>query len=113
MEAKELVKIISDTLETKKALDLQILEVTDITSLADYFVIATGTSNTHLKTLADEVEYVLKQQDIFPNGREGERGSDWLLLDYGAVIVHVFSKDVRAFYALERIWSDSKVWKSE
>jgi ribosome-associated protein len=108
MEPKELAKSVSDILSNKKAADLRLLEVTDLTTLADYFIIATGTSTTHLKTLAEEVEYVLKKQGILPNRVEGRQGGEWVLIDYGAVVVHLLLGDAREFYSIERLWSDAK-----
>jgi ribosome-associated protein len=108
MEPKELAKKITDILTTKNAADLRLMEVTELTTLADYFIIATGTSSPHLKTLAEEVEYVLKKQGIRPNRIEGRSGGEWVLIDYGAVVVHLLSGDMREFYAIERLWSDAK-----
>ena len=111
MQPKELAKTIAKILSTKIAKDIRTLEVTDLTVLADFFVIATGTSNTHLKTLGEEVEYVLKGQDVLP--RHIERSENWILLDYGAVVVHLLLQDAREFYSIERLWSDAKEYSSE
>ena len=108
MEPRELARNAARILSGKKAVDIRILEVTDLTVLADYFLIATGTSTTHLKTLADEVEYALKKQDIMPGHIEGRGGGNWFLLDYGAVVVHILLQDAREFYSIERLWSDAK-----
>ncbi|MCL1807775.1 MAG: ribosome silencing factor [Oscillospiraceae bacterium] len=113
MEPKELAKSAAQILSSKKAADIRILEVTDLTVLADYFVIATGTSSTHLKTLADEVEFVLKKQDVPPRHIEGKGGGSWLLLDYGAVVVHVLLQEAREFYSIERLWSDAKQYNED
>lgn len=110
MEPKELAGSAANILSGKKAVDIRILEVTDLTVLADYFVIATGTSSTHLKTLAEEVEYVFKKQGIMPGHIEGKSGGSWMLLDYGAVVVHVLLREAREFYSIERLWSDAKVY---
>ena len=108
MEPKQLVKNAAQILSGKKADDIRILEVTDLTVLADYFLIATGTSTTHLKTLADEVEYALKKQGVMPGHIEGRGGGNWFLLDYGSVIVHILLRDAREFYSIERLWFDAK-----
>ena len=108
MEPKELAKSVVEILSNKKAADLRMMEVTDLTTLADYFIIATGTSSTHLKTLAEEVEYVLKKQGVFPSRIEGRSGGNWVLIDYGAVVVHVLLSEAREFYSIERLWSDAK-----
>ena len=76
--------------------------------MADYFVIATGTSNTHTKALADEVEFRLSQAGIEPDHIEGRNGNTWILLDYDNVIVHVFQDKTRDFYDLERLWKDGE-----
>ena len=108
MEPKELARNAVKILSGKKADDIRVLEVTDLTTLADYFLIATGTSTTHLKTLAEEVELALKKQAVFPNRVEGRAGGNWILIDYGAVVIHVLLRDARDFYSIERLWSDAK-----
>lgn len=110
MEPKELAKSIARVLDDKKALDIRVLGVTDLTVLADYFIIATGTSSTHLNTLSGEVEMRLKEAGELPLHTEGHMSGNWLLIDYGSVIVHLFLKDTRAFYSIERLWSDAKVY---
>ena len=113
MEPKTLAKNISKVLSDKKAVDIRVLEVTDLTVLADFFVLATGTSVTHLKTLADEVEFTLKKQGTPPLRIEGKSGGNWLLLDYGPVVVHLLLRDARDFYSLERLWADARQWNEE
>jgi len=111
LEPREIAKIAARALDGKKARDIRILGVTDLTVLADFFVIATGTSSTHLRTLTDEVEFELKKKGEMPGHTEGRDSGNWLLLDYGAVIVHIFLEDTRSFYSLEHIWSDAKPWQ--
>ena len=111
---KELAKSIADlaytTLDNKKGLDVTALEVGSQTILADYFVLATGTSNTHVRALADEVEFQLKEQlGVEPNHIEGAAGNAWTLLDYGSVVVNVFTSQARDFYKLERLWNGADV----
>lgn len=108
MTSKELAGKIVKILDSKKALDIRVIGISDLTIIADYFVLATGTSNTQVKALADEVEYQLKQQDIMPNRMEGYNSSSWILVDYGNVVVHIFQKDTRDFYSLERLWADGE-----
>lgn len=108
MTSKELAGKIVKILDSKKALDIRVIGISDLTIIADYFVLATGTSNTQVKALADEVEYQLKQQDIMPNRIEGYNSSSWILVDYGNVVVHIFQKDTRDFYSLERLWADGE-----
>ncbi len=95
-------------LSSKKGLDIKIIEIKDISVLADYMVIATGTSSTHVKALADEVEYQLDNNGISVSHIEGYRNDSWILLDYVDVIVNVFSDEAREFYDLERLWQDGK-----
>ena len=92
----------------KKGLDIQVIEISDISVLADYMVIATGTSSTHVKALADEVEYKLDEAGISVSHIEGYRSNSWILLDYVDVIVNVFSDEARDFYDLDRLWQDGK-----
>ena len=94
-------------LSSKKGLDIQIIKIADVSVLADYMVIATGTSSTHVKALADEVEEKLGEAGVQPHHIEGKT-TGWIVLDYGSVIVHVFSRDQREFYALDKMWSDGE-----
>jgi len=95
-------------LEEKKAKDIKVLKTDKLTVLADYFVLCTGTSTTHIKTLTDEVEKRLKEAGEPALRREGYRSGGWVLLDFGCVIVHLFLEDTRKFYALERLWGDAE-----
>ena len=93
----------------KSPKELALLEITDLTTLADYFVLATGSSNTQINALVDNVEKVITEQaGEEPLHREGYRGGTWVLLDYGCLAVHVFSAEAREFYGLERLWRDGK-----
>ena len=94
-------------LDKKKAIDLKAIHITDYSIVADYFVIATGTSNTHVKSLADELEYEMSKLGIEPNHIEG-KATGWIVLDYGTVIVHIFTGESREYYNLERLWSDAE-----
>ena len=109
MTPKELAILAAKALDEKKGKEIAAVEITDITTLADYFVIATGSSNTQINALCGAVEKALKEQaDEQPLRREGYRDGTWVLLDYGCVCVHVFSPEARSFYALERLWADGK-----
>ena len=108
MESKDLALKCAKILSDKIAQSLSVLYVSEVTSLADYFVIATGNSSTHVKALADEVEFKLKQEEIFPDHIEGHGTNLWIVLDYGSVVVHVFSEEAREFYDLERLWQDGE-----
>ncbi|MDE5835370.1 MAG: ribosome silencing factor [Ruminococcus sp.] len=107
MTEQEKFELIVRTLDTKKGEDVQALKVTDLTILADYFIIVNGTSNTHARTLADEVEFQLSQQGIEPQRRESDTGNTWIILDYADILVHVFDKTQRQFYNLEGLWADA------
>ena len=106
MTPKEFALKAAEILDKKKAEDIKAIEVTEQTIVADYFVIATGTSSTHVKSLADEVEYELSQLGV-QNGHIEGRDTGWVLLDYGAVLIHVFDKESREYYNLERLWTDA------
>lgn len=106
MTSKELAMELARVLDNKKAVDVTVLYVEDVTVMADYLVIANGNSSTHVKSLAEEAEFVLKQQDIAPLRTEGFNTRNWYVLDYGNVIVHVFDPAAREFYNLEHLWAD-------
>lgn len=108
MNQQEKLEMIIKTLDSKRGEDIQAIKISDLTILADYFVIVNGTSNTHTRTLADEVEFRLSQQGIEPERREADTGNTWIILDYADIIVHVFYKEVRNFYQLERLWADGE-----
>lgn len=105
-QARLLAETAVKALEDKKGMDVRLMHVGEQTALADYFVIATATSNTHVHALADEVEYRVKRElGIDPCHIEGYRNNIWELMDYGSVVVHVFTREGREFYNLERIWN--------
>ena len=107
--AKELALLAARALADKKAKEIQALEIGDLTTLAEYFVIATGSSNTQINALVDNVEKVLMEEaGEEALHREGYRGGTWVLLDYGCIAIHVFSSEAREFYGLERLWRDGK-----
>ena len=109
LTAKEVALEVTKALDEKKGMDIKLIRIADVSSLADYFLICTGTSNTHVKTLCDYAEYTLEQLGEPMLGREGHRGNSWELLDYGSIVVHVFTEEAREFYALERLWADAQV----
>lgn len=108
MTTKEIALIAANALSDKKGLGIKLLEVTEVTTLAEYFLICTGTSNTHVNTLCDAVEEAVDGCGEPLLHREGHRGGTWVLLDFGALVVHVFTEDTRNFYDLERLWNDAK-----
>lgn len=108
LDPRQLAVTIAKVLDDRKAADVRVLKVEDVTVLTDYFVIASGTSTTHTAALADEVEYQLGLQGVKPLTKEGYDSKNWVLLDYGCVIVHVFVPGTRTFYDLEHLWADGE-----
>lgn len=108
MNSYEQSILTAKAISSKKGLNIKLIEIGDISSLADYMVIATGTSSTHVKAIVDEVEYQLDEAGISVSHIEGYRSNSWILLDYVDVIVHIFSDEAREFYDLERLWQDGK-----
>lgn len=108
MNTKEKLEKIVKILDSKKAENIQVIGITNLTIIADYFVIATGTSTTQVKSLADEVDFQLGQLGIEARGIEGVRTANWIVLDYNDIVVHVFYRDTRAEYQLERLWADGE-----
>jgi ribosome-associated protein len=109
MTSLETAKMAVKALDSKKALNIKVIKIQDISAIADYFVIATGTSSTHVKALADEVEAQLDEAGISVSHVEGYRSNSWILLDYVDVVVHVFSDEAREYYDLERLWQDGEI----
>ena len=109
MTSLETAKMAVKALDSKKALDIKVIKIQDISAIADYFVIATGTSSTHVKALADEVEAQLDEAGISVSHVEGYRSNSWILLDYVDVVVHVLSDEAREYYDLERLWQDGEI----
>lgn len=106
MTDREELEIAVKALDSKKAHDIKALKVEDLTILANYFVIASATSTTQVKALADEVEFKLGEKGITPKSIEGEQSKTWIILDYVDLIVHVFLEETRDFYQLEHLWAD-------
>ena len=109
LTAKEVAYEVTKALDSKKGMDIKLLRINEVSTLADYFLICTGTSSTHVKTLCDYAEYTLEQLGEPMLGREGHRGNSWELLDFGSIVVHVFTEEAREFYALERLWADAEL----
>ena len=107
MTPKEVAAIAAKALDDKKGVDIRLLEIAQVTSLADHFLICTGTSNTHVKALCDSVEKALDEAGEPALRREGHRSGTWVLLDYGCLVVHVFTEETRQYYDLERLWNDA------
>ena len=107
LESSEKLKIILKSALDKKAEEPVVLDLRGLTSLADFFVILTATSETHARTIADEIKKKLKEKNVLPVSTEGYDSAGWILLDYGDVIVHVFKPEVRELYNLESLWMDA------
>ena len=112
-EAKQTAKLALEALEDKKAMDVRILDITHVSTLADYFMIASGSNQNQVQAMVDNVEEMLTKAGYEPKQIEGTRNSSWILMDYGDLIIHVFDEENRLFYDLERIWRDGKVLEME
>ncbi len=108
LPSRELAEIAVKALDSKKGKEIKLIRIDKITTLAEYFVICTGTSNTQINALCDAVEKELTEKGEEPLHREGYRGGTWVLLDYGCVVVHVFNDEARKFYSLEHLWADGE-----
>ena len=108
MDTKQIALAAAKTLDEKKGVGIKLLEVTEVTTLAEYFLICTGTSNTHIKTLCDAVEETVTACGEPLLHREGHRSGTWVLLDFGSLVCHVFTDETRQFYDLERMWNDAR-----
>ena len=105
---QEALKTIIKALDSKRGEEIKAVNIHDLTIIADYFVIAAGGSTTQTKALADSVEYELKQLGVEPVRQEGYAGANWIILDYNDIVVHVFYKETRDFYNLEKLWQDGE-----
>ena len=108
MTNKEYALLAGKVLSEKKAQDIVIIDIQEKASFADYFVICSGNSERQVQSLTDDVEDAFAKQNLFVKSVEGRHGSGWILMDFGDVIIHVFDKENRLFYNLERIWRDGK-----
>lgn len=108
MTPKETALLLAKALDSRKGVDINVLETGNLTTLADYFVLCSGTSSTQIRALAEACEKAMKEQaGEDPHHVEGHRGGTWVLLDFSAVVVHIFNEEAREFYDLERLWSDA------
>ena len=108
LTAAEMVKLVYKAMDEKKAEDIKILDIGDISTIADYFIICSAGNSNQLEAVIDSINEALGRNGVGLKRTEGGRGSGWVLMDYGDVVVHVFSKDDRLFYDLERIWRDGR-----
>ena len=109
LSPEQIVTVAVKALDDKSAKEIKVLHIAEKTVLADYFIICNGTSSTHVKALVDEVDKQLSEAGEPPIRREGLRSDIWVLMDFGSVIVHIFTDEARKFYDLERLWSDAEV----
>ncbi len=109
LNPKELANALASILDSKKGKDLKVINVEDNTVIADYFVICSGTSSTHVKALAEELEAKSGEHGLSPVSVEGRDGRSWILLDYSNVIVHIFSRDAREFYNLDKLYAETRI----
>ncbi|MBO5716083.1 MAG: ribosome silencing factor [Clostridia bacterium] len=103
----EVAKAVETFLDNKKGRDIKVLHVEDVTSIADYFVVCTATSNTHVKALSGEVEYQLERRGVNAYHIEGRDNNSWVVLDYCNVIVHIFNREARDFYNLDKLYENT------
>ena len=107
-QAKEMARLAVEALEDKKAVDVRILDIGQISTLADYFISASGNNRNQVQAMADNVDEVLAKAGYQAKQTEGYRNANWILLDYGDVVIHLFDEENRLFYDLERIWRDGE-----
>ncbi len=103
----EVAKAIETFLDNKKGRDIKVLHVEDVSNIADYFVVCTATSNTHVKALSGEVEYQLERRGVTPYHIEGRDNNSWVVLDYCNVLVHIFNREARDFYNLDKLYENT------
>ena len=107
-KAREMAKIAYQALEEKKAEDIRVINIEQVSVLADYFLIASGTNRNQTQAMADNVEEMLHKAGYQPRQTEGYQTANWILMDYGSVVVHIFQAETRKFYDLERLWKDGR-----
>ncbi|MCR4751295.1 MAG: ribosome silencing factor [Eubacterium sp.] len=106
MEAKEMARLAVAALEDRKAVDVKVINIENISTLADYFIIASGTNCNQVQAMSEAVEEELQKHDIHPKNIEGYQTANWILMDYGDIVLHIFDEENRLFYDIERIWKD-------
>lgn len=112
MNSNEIAKLAITALEDKKAEDIKVIDISEVSVIADYFIIANGTNRSQIQTLSDHVEEILGKEGVPLRQVEGYDNANWVLLDFHDVIIHIFDKENRLFYDLERIWRDGKMIES-
>lgn len=107
MESKEIMLKAVAVLDGKKARNIKVLDISPLTTIADYFVVCSGGSTTQIKALSDALEEEFEKNGIHFMGKEGFNSANWILMDYGGVVIHIFSEEMREFYSIEHLWSDA------
>lgn len=107
MTSKETMEKIVKCIDSKKGADIKVLDISGVTTMADYFIICQGGSGVQMKAIAEEIEEKLSEEGINPLGREGMATAYWILMDYSDVIVHIFNNESRSFYSIENLWQDA------
>ncbi|MBE5941367.1 MAG: ribosome silencing factor [Lachnospiraceae bacterium] len=113
MTSKEMAKVAIEALEDKKAEDIKVIDISEVSVMADYFIIASGMNRNQVQALADNVEEMLHNEKVHPRQIEGYQSANWILMDFNDIIVHVFNEEDRLFYNLEKIWMDGKMIDKE
>lgn len=113
MDSKELAKLAIKALEDKKGDNIRIIDIAGISILGDYFIVAEGSNHSQIQAMVDNVEKELAKEKVYPKQIEGYETANWVLMDYLDIIVHVFDRESRSFYDLERIWRDGKIMDSK
>ncbi|HIW21067.1 MAG TPA: ribosome silencing factor [Candidatus Dorea intestinavium] len=113
MNTKDMMKVAYQALDNKQGEDITVIDISTVSSFADYFVITNGNSDTQMRALTEEVDKKMEEAGYVKKQSEGTHKGDWILMDYGDVIVHIFNRDSRSFYNLERIWQDGTIVRAE
>ena len=113
MESKEMVRLACEAMEDKKAQDIKIINIENVSSLADYFIVASGMNRNQVQAMADNVNEMLGKAGVEPKQLEGYQNANWILMDYRDVVIHIFDEENRLFYDLERIWRDGEIVERE
>lgn len=113
MNSREMVKLACEAMEEKKAQDIKIIDIEKVSTLADYFIIASGSNRNQVQAMADNVNELLGRAGVEPKQVEGYQNANWILLDYRDVVIHIFDEENRLFYDLERIWRDGSLVNRE
>lgn len=113
MNSKEIARIAYEAMEDKKAQDIKIINIEKVSSLADYFIVASGMNRNQVQAMADNVNETLGKAGVEPKQLEGYQNANWILMDYRDVVIHIFDEENRLFYDLERIWRDGEIVERE